>query len=278
MRATSHRLQPTARAVVAIIAIQAAALALPHVERLDAQVISGRVVDAENGAGVGLAAIIVLDPERTPLLMRAADTAGVFRVDFPEAGEYYLVIERLGYFETESPLLAVAAGGEYSVDFEMRPEPIRLDPLQVSVSNEALEDFLTLEFGVHPATLRGYRAIQGVRLEEAKLKAEDNTDLLRWLYIPVSHGQRVCVGTFGAALPARMGYERTMARADAASSIDPERQCGAVYVDGIRCRNEHLEEIDMDRIAVVVTVESAVYLYTRDFGWTFRPGSSTGAC
>ncbi len=245
---------------------------------VEAQIISGRVLDSENGSGVGLAAIIVLDPQRTPLLMRAADTAGVFQVDFPGPGEYYLVIERLGYFETESPLLAVDADARYSVDFEMRPEPIRLDPLQVTVSNGRLEDFLSLEFGVHPATLRGYRVIQGTRLEEAKLKAEDNTDLLRWLYIPVSHGSRVCVGTFGAALPARMGYERTMARAEAAATVDPERQCGAVYVDGIRCRNEHVEEIDMDPIAVVVTVDGAVYLYSRDFDWTFRPASATGGC
>lgn len=245
---------------------------------LEAQVISGRVIDSENGAGVGLAAIIVLDPDRTPLLMRAADAAGIFRVDLPGPGEYYLVMERLGYFGTESPLLAVQADRNYAVDFEMRPEPIRLDPLEVSVSNERLEDYLSLEFGVHPATLRGYRVIQGTRLAEAKLKAEDNTDLLRWLYIPVSHGERVCVGTFGAPLPARMGYERTMARAEAAANVDPERQCGAIYVDGIRCRNDHLEEIDIDHIAVVVTLEGAVHLYTRQFEWAFRPGSATGAC
>ena len=169
--------------------------------------------------------------------------------------------------------------GRYAVDFEMRPEPIRLDPLEVSVSNEKLEDFLTLEFGVHPATLRGYRAIQGTRLERAKLDAEDNTDLLRKLYIPVSHGAEVCVGTFGAPLPARMGYERTMARAEATGRVDdPRQQCGAIYVDGLRCRNEHLEQIDMDRIAVVVTLQNAVHLYSRAFDWTFRPGSPAGGC
>lgn len=245
---------------------------------LGAQTISGRVIDSENGSGVGLAAVIVLDSERTPLLMRAADTAGVFTVDFPAPGEYVLVIDRLGYFETESPLLAVAANRTYVVDFEMRPEPIRLDPLEVTVANEKLEDFLSLELGVHPASLSGYRAIQGLRLEEAKLKATDNTDLLRWLYIPVTHGSRVCVGTFGAPLPARMYYERTMARAEESATVDPEGQCGALYVDGIRCRNEFLEDIDMDRIAVVVTVGGAVHLYTRAFDWTFKPGYDSGAC
>lgn len=274
-----RRSSPRSRAPTFLAALQGAALALVTIAPAEAQVISGRVVDAENGSGVGLTAIIVLDPERTPLFMRAADTGGVFQVDFPGPGEYYLVLERLGYFETESPLLAVAAGGDYVVDFEMRPEPIRLDPLEVAVSNERLEDFLSLEFGVHPATLRGYRAIQGTRLELAKLDAEDNTDLLRKLYVPVSHGERVCVGTFGAPLPARMGYERTMARAEAATAVDdPGRQCGAIYVDGLRCRNEHLEEIDMDHIAVVVTLEDAVHLYSRTFDWTFRRGSLAQGC
>ncbi|MBT8488046.1 MAG: carboxypeptidase-like regulatory domain-containing protein, partial [Gemmatimonadetes bacterium] len=161
MKEPSQGFVSAAGLVLTLVAVQVVSLTCLQVGALEAQVISGRVIDSENGTGVGLAAIIVLDPQRTPLLMRGADTAGVFQVDFPGPGEYYLVIERLGYFETESPLLAVAEDGRYAVDFEMRPEPIRLDPLEVSVSNEKLEDFLTLEFGVHPATLRGYRAIQG---------------------------------------------------------------------------------------------------------------------
>ncbi|MDX1493998.1 MAG: carboxypeptidase-like regulatory domain-containing protein [Longimicrobiales bacterium] len=244
---------------------------------VSSQVIAGRVLDGENGAGVGLAAIVVLDRERNPLLTRAADAQGGFRVEFPGPGEYYLIFDRLGYFETETPLLAVGADGNYAVDVEMRPEPLRLDPLQVTVSNEELAEFLTLSFGQHPATLRGYRSIQGIRLEEAKLESDDNTDLLRNLYIPVSHGINVCIGAFpgGAALPARMGYERIMAQGE---SQDVPASCGALYVDGFRCPNEHLEEIEMERIAVVVTLEGAVHLYTREFDWTFRPGGGLPAC
>jgi hypothetical protein len=204
-----------------------------------------------------------------------AELDGQYQIDVPEAGEYYLVVERLGYFENETPLLAVGSDGEYGVDFEMRPEPIHLDPLEVAVDNQKLEDFLRLSLGQHPATLPGYRAIQGVRLEEAKLKAEDNTDLLRWLYIPVSHGRRVCIGTFGAALPPRTSAERTNARAE---RPDPEAQCGALYLNDYRCRNEHIEEIVMDRIAVVVTLRGSVHMYTRDFDWTFRPAGGAGAC
>ena len=243
---------------------------------ISAQEIEGRIIDSANGAPVGLAAIFLLDSDREVLVAGAADVEGYYRVVTPGAGEYYIVVERLGYFENETPLFAVESDGDYAVDIEMRPEPFRLDPLEVTVENQKLEDFLTLSFGQHPATLPGYRAIQGLRLEEAKLKADDNTDLLRWLYIPVSHGRRVCVGMFeGQALPARMSAERTNARAEAS---DREAQCGALYVDDRRCRNEHIEDIVMDRIAVVVTFRGAVHMYTRGFDWTFRPGGGEPGC
>ena len=243
---------------------------------LAAQEIRGRVVDAQNGAPVGLAAIIVLDPDRKPVFTRAADVEGFYSFSLPSSGEYYLVVERLGYFENESPLLAVEASGSYGVDIEMRPEPFRLDPLEVTVDNERLENFLTLTFGQHPASLPGYRSIQGIRLEEAKVKAADNTDLLRWLYIPVSHGRRgVCVNVYGGGLAGRSTMDQINARA---AELDPEAQCGALYVDGYRCRNEHIESIAMDRVGVVVTLSGSVHLYTRDFDWTFRPGGGAPAC
>lgn len=247
-----------------------------------AQEIRGRVIDSENGAPVGLAAIFVLDAERDPVVAGGADVEGFYSIQLPAAGEFIVIVERLGYFETESPLVAIPDDGVLSADFEMRPEPFRLDPLEVVVQNEELEDFLTLEFGVHPATIPGYRSIQGFRLAEAKLKAEDNTDLLRWLYIPISHGRAVCVGTFaaggGAELPKRMGYERVMAAQDVSNSVDPRLQCGQLILDGIPCRNEHIDEIPMDQIAVVVTVPGEVRLYTRTFDWTFKPGGAAGSC
>jgi hypothetical protein len=258
--------------------------ALLSAERLEAQEIRGRVVDSENGAAVGLAAIFLLDRDRNPVAAWAADVDGNYILTAPEGGEYIMIVERLGYFESESPLLAVEEGGVYGVDFEMRPEPFRLDPLEVTVQNEKLEDFLTLEFGRHPASLAGYRSIQGARLEEAKLMSDDNTETLRNLYIPVSHGARVCVGSLGApGHPARSAWERQNEAVEAATagpSEAPTRtgQCGALFVDGYQCLNEQFESINMDRIGVVVTFTNAVHLYTRDFDWTFRPGGGAPGC
>jgi hypothetical protein len=230
---------------------------------LGAQEIRGRVVDASSGVPVGLAGIFLLDRERELLVRAATDTEGYYRLEAPKPGEYHVFAQRLGYYENETPLLAVGEDGPYGVDIEMRPEPIRLDPLEVAVRNERLERFLTLELGVNPNSIFGYRVIQGVRLQEARLKARDNTDLLRWLYIPITHGRAVCINTGGRAFPERGGNRRM-----------GERQCGKLTVDGFVVRNEHIESIDMDRIGVVVTLPGEVRLYTREFEWDFRRGRS----
>ncbi len=234
---------------------------------LAAQEVLGRVIDAANGAPVGLAGVFILSAEREIVVGSAADTAGYYRIVAPEAGEYYLYVQRLGYFENETPLVALEEGGQYGVDIEMRPEPFRLDPLEVTVRNEGLERYLTLELSVNPNSIFGYRVYQGIPLEEAKLKAEDNTDLLRELYIPVTHGFDACVGSIGMGLPAR-----------GVGDAGGERLCGTLSVDELRCPVEHIEDIAMDRIAVVVVLGGNVRLYTRDFDWTFRPAGRLGVC
>ena len=160
----------------------------------------------------------------------------------------------------ESPLVAVSAGGRYELDLEIRSEPIRLDPLLVTVRNEEMERWLTLRLGQNPNALFGYRAIQGLRLEEAKLKSEDNTELLRWLFVPVSHGVDVCLGS---RMPT---IERGTQR------IGPP-ECGKLYVDDIPVPAEHIDDIDIESVAVVVTFgrPPSVHLFTRAFDWSARP-------
>ena len=259
--------------IAGLLALVTAALAGAP---LDAQEIRGRVVDANNGVAVGLAGVFVMDAERNIVESVAADTAGYYVVQAPGAGEYILHAQRLGYFENETPLVAVEDGGVYGIDFELRPEPFRLDPLEVVVRNEELTNYLTLELGINPNSVFGYRAYQGIRLEEAKLKAHDNTDLLRELYIPVEHGiEGVCVGMIGLGVPGRP--PATLQRGSGSAVTGGERLCGQLFVNDLRCPNEHIEEFDMDRIAVVVLLGGSVRLYTRDFDWTFNPNRG-GAC
>ena len=256
---------------------------------LGAQTVSGRVLDTSTGQPVVMAGVHLFDTDRDQVSMAIADSLGRYLLEVPESGEYFLFVQRLGYFETVSPLLEISTARSYGVDLELRPEPIALDPFAVTVRNEEAYRWWRLRFGINPAEVFGFRMYQGARLEEAKLRGADNTETLRFLYIPVSHGQRVCVAT--TPRPARGGFHRTAEasavfedfRPDGAgvlsesggggspSLADLDDSCGSLYVDDLRVPNEHIESIDMADIAVVMTLPGAVFLYNRDFDWSFRP-------
>ena len=68
-----------------------------------------------------------------------------------------------------------------------------------------------------------------------------------------------------------------MRRGSGSAVTGGERLCGQLFVNDLRCPNEHIEAFDMDRIAVVVLLGGSVRLYTRDFDWTFDPNRG-GAC
>ena len=230
------------------------ALALPA----EAQVLRGRIVDATNQAAIPLAGALLLDRDQNPVGEAVADSLGRFVLEAPEAGEYYLVGHSLGYSQTISSLLAVGTG-EYDLELELEPDPFQFDPLEVTVQNEELVDWFRLNFQTNPNVIPGFRAIQGADLEAARLRAKDNTDMFRWLYIPVSHGRIPCVGYGGAR------FNRDT------KTMEPVG-CGKLFVDGYELPVEHLETMDARSIAVVVVVPPSVMVFTRGYEWGFTPG------
>ena len=248
-----------------------------------AQTVQGKLLDAENAEPVSMAGVFILSAGREVLVRSASDTAGFYSIDAPEAGQYYIHVQRIGYFENETPLFQAEAGRTYAVDIEMRPEPIRIDPLSVTVRNEELESFLTLEFGENPNALFGYRAHQGAILQEAKLRAKDNTDVLRRLNVMVSHGRQVCINALpGFTMPSLRTQTGSLLMGESAEELGRLAStvqetgdgggCGTLFLDGNLMPNEQLEQLDMESIAVVVTLPNSVRLYTRGFDWTMRPG------
>jgi Carboxypeptidase regulatory-like domain len=226
----------------------AALLELLGALQVTAQEIRGRVVDALSGAAVSTAGVFLLGEDREQVAVSIADSAGRFLLRVPRPGRYYLRAQRLGYEELESPLVQTTRDVAYEVDLEMTPEPVGLDPFTVVVRNEQMTDWLRLRLGVHPNALFGFRAFQGEQLGAAKLKSDDNTEMLRWLFIPISHGRRVCL-------------------------VSPIDGCGRLYVDNIWMPNEHIDSIDMESIVAVVTFirPPSVWLFTAAFDWGRRP-------
>ena len=209
-----------------------------------AQEIAGRAVDAATGAPVIYPEVALFDEDGVLVATTIGDSFGNFTVRAPAPGNYYCVTYRLGYQELRSPLLAVAAEARYAVDFTLHPDPIGLEGLEVTVDNETTLNWLHREFLGSPYAMKGFRMIRGRRLEEAQEKSRDNTEMLRWLYIPVSHGREVCV-------------------------LIVVQGCGQLYVNGRWMPNEHIESVEMDSIVAVVTVLESprVFLFTSSFDW-----------
>lgn len=231
------------------------------------QTLTGRVLDSRDGARVATAGVFLLNRDGERVGATAADTAGAYLIELPGPGEYRLFVQRIGYFEAESPLFSVVAVRTYHMDVEVRPEPIPLDPISVSVRNETMESWLRKELGVNPHSIWGFRAYQGERLEAAKVEARDNTGMLRRLYIPVSHGRQVC---FGYPMPSVQRGSRRMTEPGTGQIGEPP--CGKLYVDGLPVPSEHIDSFDHRRIAVVAWIPPNLHLYTVGFDWTFDPG------
>lgn len=222
------------------------------------QELRGRVIDAESGAPVPLAAVFILSRSQDVVRQVIADSLGRFSIEAPGPGDYYLVAQSLGYVQTLSALLALG-DRSYDLDLELTPDPIRLDPLQITVRNQEMIDWFRLNTGGNPNAAFGFRAIQGADLYAAQQKARDNTDMLRWLYIPVSHGRVPCVGY---ALPPLSRGALPLG----------EPACGELFVGGEPLPVEHIETLDRWSIAVVAVIPPNVFLFTRGFRWRNRPG------
>lgn len=254
-----------------------------------AQLVRGRVIDSANGAPVPLAAVHLLDGDRQHVALAMADSVGRYFLSIPDSGEYRLVALRYGYIDLESPLLAISDGRDYDLDLEMRPEPIGLSGVTVTVRNEELVRWLTLELGVNPHSISGFRLLQGERLEEAKARATNEpTGTLRWLYIPIAHGRCVSINSVPTAQSvswfrgARNGAFVNGAATPPAGTISPsggsatsrvesEPGCGGrLLVDDRVIPNELVDTIDMKRVAVIITLPGEVRMYTYDFDWAFR--------
>lgn len=238
-----ERLDIYPRAVSSVLALSAICAST-----LDAQTLRGRIVDETNGQPVPTAGVSVLDLDQRNLASALADSLGRYVLVVPGPGQYRLLVERLGYSDFLTPVLEVGSAEEYEVDLPLVPEPFTMDGLDISVRNETLEDWFRLRILGSPYARSGFRVLQGQVLEEAKSKSDDNTELFRWLFIPISHGRRVCL-------------------------FMPTDGCGDLYVDNFWRPNELIEHMDLASIQTVVVFRRPpeVWIFTKDFDWERSP-------
>lgn len=263
------------------LAVVTLALALGWA-RASAQSIRGRVVDESTDSLVSQAGVFLMDTDRNVVSSALGDDSGLYDLPVPAAGEYYLHVQRLGYFETESPLVEVRATRDYVVDFSLRPEPIRLDGIQVEVpqgrqnrwASERLRTMQFLEWKpvyASPAALFGFRLITGMQLAEAKFKSDDTIDLLRWLYVPVYNtGDGLCAN-LQPPRARRRGW-RTSTSDDVADRPSGVWGCAHVYVDGRPFPAEHLATLAPGVVHAVMVLGGELHIITVGFEAKFLAG------
>jgi Carboxypeptidase regulatory-like domain len=115
------------------------------------QTLAGRTVEEGRNVPVPGALVFLVDRDGKHRAEARSDSLGRFWLTPPEAGAYQVEARRFGYETTRSPLLALKAEGHVAVDLTMRPAPIGLAGIEVSVERQA-EDLLG-RFGLTPARL-----------------------------------------------------------------------------------------------------------------------------
>jgi hypothetical protein len=98
---------------------------------LAAQVIGGRVLEAETQQPIKLATLELLDDRGKVLVSGSADSTGAFRLRGWMAGKYRLRASALGYRQVTSDVLELATGDEFELDVQMVVEALPIEPVRV---------------------------------------------------------------------------------------------------------------------------------------------------
>ncbi|KPK01104.1 MAG: hypothetical protein AMS20_14245 [Gemmatimonas sp. SG8_28] len=98
---------------------------------LEAQTLRGRVLDSESGEPVMLAYVGLMAEEGEMVVAALATTEGVFELEAPRRGSYFLYISRTGYETLVDGLFEIGRDGSMDVQVGLRPKPVELDPLVV---------------------------------------------------------------------------------------------------------------------------------------------------
>ncbi len=107
------------------------------------QQVQGAVFDRLNRERVAGASVMLLDTTFTAKAGTSANQNGLFRLQAPSPGSYFVLTEALGYRPTLDGILDMGEGGSVTVEIYLDPKPIELDSIKVAV--ERVETHRILE-------------------------------------------------------------------------------------------------------------------------------------
>ena len=115
--------------VIALVALQAAAASAAH-----AQVVRGRLVDADGNTAIGGAMMTLMDRDGSAVERTLTNTStGLFELRAPGPGEYRVRAERIGYATTFSAFFEISGGETLTVEVSAPVEALSLEGITAAV-------------------------------------------------------------------------------------------------------------------------------------------------
>ncbi len=153
------------------------------------QVVAGRVADESSGEPLSGVQVVLLARSGESVTAAISDSLGSYQLQVPEAGEYVVQADMIGYRRLQTPLLNLSDPRVFRANFQLPPDPIELEGLDVEV--EALEGLRRelRSFGVRLDEL-GERFVSAADIA-ARPTARDFGHVLQWQSVP---GMRVIRG------------------------------------------------------------------------------------
>jgi len=103
-----------------------------------AQIVRGRLLESGSGEPIMLGTVALLDTTMAVIDEAFTNDKGAFILEAPRAGAYFVLADRLGYVRSVDGILELGEGGEISVDYYLRPQPIVLDSLTVEAERQRI--------------------------------------------------------------------------------------------------------------------------------------------
>ena len=111
---------------------------------LRAQIIRGRITEAESNRRLAAATIALVDPRGKVAASATTDTAGVFQLRAPQPGGYKLHFNLLGYTPVISEVIELRAHETIQLSAQLSTQPVPVTPLIVTArqrSRGSLDEF-----------------------------------------------------------------------------------------------------------------------------------------
>lgn len=106
---------------------------LPSGRLLTAQTVRGHLFEAGSRSPVASGTVMLLDTTYTVAVSTLTSQEGFFSITAEEPGDYFIVVQTLGYHPVVDGILELGEGGEITLEINLRPSPLELDSLEVVV-------------------------------------------------------------------------------------------------------------------------------------------------